>query len=266
MVPTPRGDISVAWQGSQEKSNNETSFELKVYVPQGTTGEAFIPGLTNANPTVSLNDLVFWSQGKVKMKPRGMKKVGREDNYLRVTLEGPGEYQFKVMQLTTLIIEGYGGTKWKMPPEEVHQVFPEKEFSDLRHPWMGPQSTTQDKLIDYFRFYDRILDENAEIKFYFFQNQLFKVEVDLWAGEYQDYEVLKDLLKTKYGELLGEQRRPDKSRIAQWKDEESNVIQLIFNARAFFSPHLRLSYINAKIDGAIKRTRQERENETRQLL
>jgi len=266
VVPTPRGDISVSWQGSQERLDSETSFELKVFVPEGTTGEIFISGLARGNPVVSLNDLVFWSQGKVKTKPRGVKKVGREDNYLRVTLEDPGEYRFKVMQLTRVMIQGYGATRWKMLPEDVQQVFPEKEFSDLRHPWMGPESTIRDKLIDYFSFYDRILDENTEIKFYFFQDQLFKVDVDLLLGDYQDYEVLKDLLKTKYGDLSGEQRLPDRSGIARWKDEESNVIQLIFNAPALSSPHLRVSYINGKIDGVIKRTREELENKNHKLL
>ena len=252
-VPTPQGDISVTWQGSQEKSDSETSFELKVSVPEGTTGEIFIPGLAKGNPRVSLNDLVFWSQGKVKMKPRGVKKVERQDNYLRLTLEEPGEYLFKVMQLTTVRIEGYGGTRWKMSPEEVTKCFPEKEFSNLRHPWMGPQSTIQDKLIDYFGFEDQIVDKNAEVNFYFFQNQLFKAEVDLWGGEEQDYELLKDLLKAKYGELLEEQKRPDKLRIARWKDEDFNVIQLIFDPQAFFLPHLRISYINAKMDNTIKK-------------
>ncbi len=260
VVPTPRGDISVSWQGSQEKLNSETSFELKVFVPKETTGEIFIPGLAKGNPAVSLNDLVFWSQGKIKTKPRGVKKVAREDNYLRVTLEGPGEYQFKVEQLTTSIIQGYREARWKMSPEEVQQVFPEKEFSDLWHPWMGPELTIQDKLIDYFRFYDRVLDRITEIKFYFFQGQLFKVDMDLLLGDYQHYEVLKDLLKRKYGELLEEQTKPDKSSVAQWKDEESNVIQLIFNAPAFSSPHLRVSYINTEIDGTIERAREDPEN------
>jgi hypothetical protein len=194
------------------------------------------------------------------MKPRGVKKVEREDNNLRVTLEGAGEYQFKVMQLTTVILEGYGGTKWKMSPDEVQQVFPEKEFSNLQHPWMGPRSTARDKLIDYFGFKDRIVDKNAKIDFYFFQNQLFKVEIDLWGGEKQDYEMLRDLLKTEYGEPpLGEQRRPDKSVIVRWKDENSNVIQLLFDPQAFFLPHLRLSYINGEISSIIEKIRQDQE-------
>ena len=259
IVPTPQGDISVTWQKSQEKSDNETSFELKVYLPEETTAEVFIPGLANANPTVSLNDLVFWSRGKVKMKPKGVKKVEREDNYLRVTLEEPGEYQFKVMQPTTVIIEGYEGTRWEMSPEEIRGVFPDKDFSELGHPWIGPRSTTQDKLIDCFDFWDRILEENAEIDFYFFQNQLFKVEVGIWGGELQDYELVNDLLKAEYGESLREQIRADKSRIAQWKDENSNAIHLLFDPQAFFLPHLRLSYINGEINSTVEGIRQDQE-------
>jgi len=64
---------------------------------------------------------------------------------------------------------------------------------------------------------------------------------------------LKDLLKAKYGELFEEQKRGDKLRIARWKDEDFNVIQLIFDPQAFFSPHLRISYINAKMDNTIKK-------------
>ncbi len=266
VVPTPQGDISVTWQSRQEESDEEISFGLKICVPEGTTGEVFIPGLAD-KLIVTLDGLVFWSQGKFKMKPRGIEKVEPNDDHLQVTLEEAGEYQFKVTQLSTAMIEGYGKARWKMSPEEVCQVFPEKDFSDLRHPWMGPQSTIQDKLIDHFGFQDRIAEENAEIRFYFFQNQLFKVEVDLMLGDYQDYEVLKDLLKTKYGQLLRQERRPDKSRIALWKDEESSVIQLTFRHQlSLFLPHLRVSYINGKIDGAIKRTRQELENESRKLL
>ncbi len=267
-VPTPQGDISVAWKDTQEELGDETSFELEVYVPEGTTGEIFIPGLADTN-AVSLNDIVFWFEGKVKMEPKGVKKIEREDNYLRVTLEKSGEYQFKVfkvMQLTTVLIEGYKGTRWKMSPDEVTECFPEKEFYNLRHPWMGPQSTTQDKLVDYFRFEDRILEENAEVNFYFFQNQLFKVEVDLWGGEYQDYEVLEDLLKAKYGEPLGEQKGEDKWRIARWKDEEFNVIQLIFDPKAFFLPHLKVSYINTKIEETIKEIRQDQEAKRDSIL
>ena len=229
VVPTPQGDISVAWQEIEGK-RNETFFKLKVYVPEGTTGEILLPGLANAYLTVSLHDLVFWSRGKASMKPRGVKKVQRENNNLRVTLEGAGEYQFEVMQLTTMTLEGYDGTRWKMSPEEVRQVFPEKEFSSLQHPWMGPGSTAQDKLIDYFSFKDRIVDENARVNFYFFQNQLFKVEIDLSRGDKEDYEALRSLLKTEYGEPpLGEQTRPDNSIIVRWKDENSNVLQLSFN-------------------------------------
>ncbi|GAJ04597.1 unnamed protein product, partial [marine sediment metagenome] len=158
-VPTPRGDISVTWQGSQEKSDNDASFELKVYIPKGTTGEVFVPGLAIANRAVSLNDLVFWSQSKVKMKPRGVKKVEREDNYLRVTLEGPGEYQFKVLTL----IEGYRGTGWKMSPEEVRQLFPKEEFSDLGHPVIDFGSGAIDELVDFFYFEDQILDKKVTI-------------------------------------------------------------------------------------------------------
>jgi hypothetical protein len=260
VIPTPLGDISVAWQEVWEEAENETFFELKVYIPEGTTGEVLLPGLANANLTVSLNDLVFWSHGEVKMKPGGVKKVQREDNNLRVTLEGAGEYQFKVMQLTTVILEGYEGTRWKMSPEEVHQVFPEKEFSNLKHPWIDRRSTAQDKLIDWFGFWDRIMGANAEIDFYFFQNQLFKVEVGIWGGEKQDYEVLKNLLKTEYGEPpLGEQRRPDKSIVARWKDENFNVIQLLFDPQAFYLPHLRLSYINGEINNTIQKIRQDQE-------
>jgi len=194
------------------------------------------------------------------MKPRGVKKVEREDNNLRVTLEGAGEYQFKVMQLTTVILEGYGGTRWKMSPEEVRGVFPDKDFSKLRHPWIAPRSTAQDELIDWFSFWDRIMEANAEINFYFFQNQLFKVEVDIWGGEKQDYEVLKNLLKTEYGEPpLGEQRRPGNCRLVGWKDENFNVIQLFFDPQAFFLPHLRLSYINGEINNTIKKIRQDQE-------
>jgi len=260
VVPTPLGDISVAWQEVWEEAENETFFELKVYIPEGTTGEVLLPGLANANPTVSLNDLVFWSQGKIKMKPRGVKKVEREDNDLRVTLEGAGGYQFKVMQLTTVILEGYGGTRWKMSSEEVQQVFPEKEFSKLQHPWIARRSTAQDELIDWFSFWDRIMEENAEINFYFFQNELFKVEVDIWGGEKQDYEVLKNLLKTEYGKPpLGEQRRPDNCRLVGWKDENFNVIQLFFDPQAFFLAHLRLSYINGEINNTIEKIRQDQE-------
>ncbi|GAG79496.1 unnamed protein product, partial [marine sediment metagenome] len=32
-----------------------------------------------------------------------------------------------------------------------------------------------------------------------------------------------------------------------------NVIQLIFDPQAFFLPHLRISYINAKMDNTIKK-------------
>jgi len=267
-VPTPQGNISVAWQRSQEKLEGDASFQLKVCVPEETTGEIFIPTLAITNPAVSLNDTMFWYQGKVKAKPRGVKKVEQENGYLHVTLEEPGEYQFKVIQLTKVPIEGYGGTRWKMSPEEVRQVFSEKEFSSLRHPWnrIGPQSTAQDKLIDYFSFKNRIVDENAEINFHFFQNQLFKVEVDLWGGEEQDYEVLKNLLKAKYGHPLGEQKRVDKSRIARWKDEEFNGIQLIFDPQDFFSPHLRVSYINTKIDEIIKKIREIEQGKNEEKL
>ncbi len=259
-VPTPQGDISVSWQKSQEESDSETSFQLKVYIPEETTGEVFIPGLTNTNPTVSLNDLVFWSRDKVEMKPKGVKKVEREDNYLRVTLEEPGEYEFKVIQLSIIPIEGYGGARWKMSPEEVHQVFPDKDFSNLQHPWIARRSTAQDKLIDWFSFWDRIMEENAEINFYFFQNELFKVEVDIWGGEKQDYEVLKNLIKTKSGDsALGEQRRPGNCRLVRWKDENFNVIQLFFDPQAFFLPHLRLSYINGEINSTIEGIRQDQE-------
>lgn len=86
------------------------------------------------------------------------------------------------------------------------------------------------------------------------------MDVDLLLGDYQAYEVLKDQLKRKYGELLEEQTKPDKSSVAQWKDEESNVIQLIYNAPAFSSPHLRVSYINTEIDGTIERAREDLEN------
>ena len=258
VVPTPLGDISVAWQ-KVEGERNETFFNLKVYIPEGTTGEILVPGVANADTKVSLNDLVFWSQGEVKMKPRGVKKVEREGNNLRVTLEGVGEYQFKGIQLTTVILKGYEGTRWKMSPEEVCQVLPEKEFSSLQHPWMGPRSTARDKLIDYFSFKDRIVDENAKVNFYFFQNQLFKVEVDLWGGDKQDYEMLRDLLKTEYGEPpVGEQKRPDKSLIVRWKDENSDVVQLVFDPQAFFFP-LRLSYINGEVSSIIEKIRQDQE-------
>lgn len=259
VVPTPRGDISVAWQEVEGK-RNETFFQLEVYIPEGTTGEILVPGVANADTKITLNDLVLWSQGEVKVKSRGVKKVQREDNNLRVTLEGAGEYRFKVMQLTTVILKGYEGTRWKISPEEVQQVFPEKEFSNLQHPWMGPGSTAQDKLIDYFSFKDRIVDENAKVNFYFFQNQLFKVEIELSTGDKQDYEVLKNLLKTEYGEPpLGEQRRSDKSLIVRWKDENSDVVQLVLDPQAFFLAHLRLSYINGEINSTIEKIRQDQE-------
>ncbi|GAH41676.1 unnamed protein product, partial [marine sediment metagenome] len=53
--------------------------------------------------------------------------------------------------------------------------------------------------------------------------------------------------------------RADKSRIAQWKDENSNAIHLLFDPQAFFLPHLRLSYINGEIDSIIKKIRQNQE-------
>jgi len=61
-----------------------------------------------------------------------------------------------------------------------------------------------------------------------------------------------------HGQLFRQERRPDKSRIALWKDEEFNVIQLTFEPLPFlFLPHLRVSYIKAKVSDAIKRIRQE---------
>ena len=260
IVPTPQGDIAVTWRKNHGESSSEAAFELKVYVPEESIAEIFIPGLdSGSNPAITLNDQIFWFRDKVKMKRTAVQKVQREDNYLRVTLEGPGEYQFKVMRLTEILIQGYEGTRWEMSPEETRGVFPDKDFSELGHPWIGPRSTTQDKLIDCFDFWDRILEENAEIDFYFFQNQLFKVEVGIWGGELQDYELVNDLLKAEYGESLREQIRADKSRIAQWKDENSNAIHLLFDPQAFFLPHLRLSYINGEIDSIIKKIRQNQE-------
>jgi len=255
-VPTPRGDISVTWQGSQEKSDNDTSFELKVYIPKGTTGEVFVPGLAIANRAVSLNDLVFWSQSKVKMKPRGVKKVEREDNYLRVTLEGPGEYQFKVLTL----IEGYRGTGWKMSPEEVRQLFPKEEFSDLGHPVIDFGSRAIDELVDFFYFEDRILDEKVTINFYFFENQLFQGKIYRRAGEFSFYQILNELLKEKYGKPVQEEVKPDKeSARTLWLGDGLNVIELSFNPKSLLFPGITISYIDTALEKELSQTRSQRE-------
>jgi len=260
VVPTPRGDISVTWQESQENSENEVSFGLKVYIPEGTAGEVFIPGLANANPRISLNDVVFWFQDKVKMKPKGVRKVEREDNYLRVTLEGPGEYQFKVVQLTIIPIEGYGGTRWKNSPEEVHQVFPEKEFSDLGHPVIDLWSGATDELVDFFYFEDQILDQKVTVNFYFFKNQLFQGKIYRRAGEFSFYQILNELLKEKYGKPVQEKLQPD-NKLARtlWLDDGLNVIELSFNPKSLLSPGITISYIDTALEKELSQTRRQRE-------
>jgi len=260
VVPTPRGDISVTWQRNQEESDSETSFELKVYIPKETAGEISIPGLANANPRVSLNDVVFWSQGKVKMKPKGVKKVEREDDYLRVTLEGPGEYQFRVMQRTIIPIEGYGGTRWKNSPEEVHQVFPEKEFSDPGHPVIDFWSGATDELVDFFYFEDQVLDEKVTVNFYFFKNQLFQVKIYRRAGDFSFYQILNELLKEKYGKPVQEKLQPD-NKLARtlWLDDGLNVIELSFNPKSLLFPGITISYIDTALEKELSQTRSQRE-------
>ncbi|MCK4617594.1 hypothetical protein KAT45_01700, partial [Candidatus Aerophobetes bacterium] len=257
VVPIPLGNISVAWQEVWEEAENETFFELKVYIPEGTTGEVLVPGL---NPRVSLNDLVLWSQGKIKMKPRGVKKVEREDNNLRVTLEGAGGYQFKVMQLTIIPIEGYGGTRWKNSPEEVHQVFPEKEFSDLGHPVIDFGSRAIDELVDFFYFEDRILDKKVTINFYFFKDQLFQVKIYRRAGEFSFYQILSELLKEKYGKPVQEEIEPD-NKLARtlWLGDGLNVIELSFNPKSLLFPGITISYIDTALEKELSQTRRQRE-------
>lgn len=137
------------------------------------------------------------------------------------------------VQVIQTPIGGYRTAEWRMSPEEVRKAFPTEQFSELRHPVVDFWTRTTDQLVDCFYFKDVIGGQSMTINFYFFNNELFQVKVHSYSGGLLEYELFKDSLQQKYGSPLEEGMAADrKFGSAQWKDGDSNWIELSFSSKS----------------------------------
>lgn len=111
------------------------------------------------------------------------------------------------LAVRNLVIKGYREAQWGMSPDEVKGAFPNKSFAELEHPWdflpfLGKRQSEEQKITYYFWYQDEILDSKVPVSFFFFENQLYKVEVDGGGLSYFSLDLIKTLLRLlmeKYG-------------------------------------------------------------------
>lgn len=135
------------------------------------------------------------------------------------------------LAVRNLVIEGYREAQWGMSPDEVKGAFPNKSFTKLEHPWtvlpmVGKIQSEGQKITYYFSYQDEILDTKVPVSFFFFENQLYEVQVG-WLG-YSSFSL--DLTKTLLRLLIEKYGTPTYSNGTEfqwrWDDGDNHEITL----------------------------------------
>lgn len=129
-------------------------------------------------------------------------------------------------------IDGYQEAKWGMSPEEVKEAFPTQDFSLIKRvsyvSSKYPANTPTENLASTFSFFDRILEKSAEFRFYFYKNQLYKVELGLYPLLEDNYfNLIFKTIEQKYKPTEGTSKpRPDFG-LGRWEDIEGNELWVV---------------------------------------
>ena len=134
--------------------------------------------LTNDWAEEGFRKFCKWERRKRQVTPcKNATKFGRIVSVLLII----GFYSSSGLAVRNLVIEGYREAQWGMSPDEIKGAFPNKPFAELEHPWnfslFGISRSEEQKITYYFWYQDEILDSEVPVSFFFFENQLYKVEV-----------------------------------------------------------------------------------------
>ncbi len=135
-----------------------------------------------------------------------------------------------------VVIEGYREAQWGMSPDKVKETFPNKSFTKLEHPYnvalfVGIIRNEEQKITDSFSYQDEILDTEVPVSFFFFENQLYKVQVGSDLLGFSSFSL--DIIKTLPGLLMEKYGFPTYSNEAdfqwRWDDGGNHQITLTTN-------------------------------------
>ena len=88
-VPSPRGDLRIAWS----RGEDDQSFEIEVEVPEGVAAQIAIPRLQMKFPTIDLNGRTLWRNEK--FRPTDLvREVAVDRAYVRFLVDRAGTYRF----------------------------------------------------------------------------------------------------------------------------------------------------------------------------
>lgn len=174
---------------------------------------------------------------------------------------------------TTREIDGYQRAKWGMSPEEVKKAYPKLKYNPLEKvSYLSdeyPGEVLTEDLVSTFSFSNTVLRKYIRFKFYFYRNQLHKVELS--SSRPLDYKYFKwfwEAIEQKYKPTEGPREFPISLSLYSWlwKDAEGNTIHLFWEN----TEGLYVSYVNPsmtrKLNEELEKLEEEKAEKRRREL